>query len=102
MGDALDAVTRGLGMAGSRQVGAVFGAWAGVVGEHVAAHSRPVSLRDGVLVVHVDEPAWATQLRYLTGELLERLGDAVGAGVVTRVEVRVRPLSEPRKEPRNW
>jgi len=39
--------------------------------------------------VEVDEPGWATQLRYLEREILERLA-AVGGSGVERIEVRVR------------
>ena len=43
----------------------------------------------GVLVVGVTEPGWATQLVYLESELLGRFQEALGEGVVDRVEVRV-------------
>jgi predicted nucleic acid-binding Zn ribbon protein len=44
-----------------------------------------------VLAVAVDSPAWATQLRLLGNELLGRLSEAAGSGVVTALDVRVRP-----------
>jgi predicted nucleic acid-binding Zn ribbon protein len=68
---------------------AVFSRWSEVVGGDVAAHARPVSLRDGLLVVMVDHPAWATQLGYLRGDLLRRLEEATGPGEVREVEVKV-------------
>ena len=91
IGASLDRVARGLGGAGADALRALFGRWAEIVGPQLATHARPLSLRSGVLVVGVDEPGWAAQLRYLETDLLERLGDALGAGVVSRVEVRVRP-----------
>ena len=69
----------------------VFTRWAEVVGEEVAAHATPVSLASGTLVVSVDHPTWATELRYLQSLVLGRLDEAVGAGVVRSLEVRVRP-----------
>ena len=51
----------------------------------------PCSLDDGRLVVEVDEPGWATQLRYLEADLLERLAAVAGAGAVRSIEVRVTP-----------
>jgi predicted nucleic acid-binding Zn ribbon protein len=68
---------------------AVFAGWEQVVGSSVAAHARPVTLRDGLLVVAVDQPAWATQINYLRADLLLRLSEAAGPGVVREVEVRV-------------
>jgi len=49
-----------------------------------------VSLDDGRLVIEVDEPGWATQLRYLETTLRERLADVAGGFQVRAIEVRVR------------
>lgn len=87
--DSIERVARRLGAPPPSALAAVFGAWERTVGEQVAAHSRPVSLVDGVLTVVVDQPGWATQLRYLSATLLERLGEVAGEGVVTRLDVRV-------------
>jgi len=91
VGASLDRLARSIGMAGPGPLRGVFGRWAEVVGEQVAAHARPVSLRDGTLVVAVDQPGWATQLRFLETDLVRRLAEVAGDGVVARVEVRVRP-----------
>lgn len=90
LAEGLDRALRGLGLPASTAVLAVFGRWEDVVGEQVAGHSRPVSLEGGRLVVHVEEPGWATQLRYLEADLLRRLAAVAGEGVVTKVDVRVR------------
>lgn len=68
----------------------VFGQWRESVGSAVADHAEPVSLTDGVLVVAVDEPAWATQLRLLSPQLIAQLNKRAGEGTVTSLEVRVR------------
>src|SRR5215470_3827679 len=88
--DSLEVVVRGLRGVGAKATAGVFGRWEDVVGAHVAAHVRPVVLDDGRLVVDVDEPGWATQLRYLEAELLERLAAVAGPGAVRTIEVRVR------------
>ena len=51
-----------------------------MVGDDVAAHARLVSVRDGVLTVAVDDPIWATQLRYLETAVVERATALVGPG----------------------
>ena len=88
--ESLDVVVRGLKGAGAKATAGVFGRWEDVVGPHVAAHARPVVLDDGRLVVEVDEPGWATQLRYLEADLLEQLAAVAGPGAVRTIEVRVR------------
>ncbi|MBW3615252.1 MAG: DUF721 domain-containing protein [Actinobacteria bacterium] len=87
--DGLDSLARRLGAPTASALGAVFSRWEEAVGPMVAIHSRPVSLRDGVLSVAVDQPPWATQLRYLTTTLLARLDQVAGAGVVSRIEIHV-------------
>lgn len=66
----------------------VFGRWDEAVGEQVAAHVKPVKLDEGVLVVEVDDPAWATQVKFLTPTITQRLGEVAGV-LVERIEVRV-------------
>lgn len=70
-------------------LGAVFDGWDSAVGASVAAHCRPVSLVDGVLRVSADQPGWATQLRYLAADVIRRLNETVGEGVVSRIDVQV-------------
>jgi len=71
------------------QIGGVFGRWTEAVGDAVAAHVKPVKLDGTTLVVEVDDPAWATQLRFLETALKQRLLEVAGATVET-IEARVR------------
>ena len=71
-------------------IAGVLGGWTALVGEAVAAHARPRSVRSGVLTVEVESPEWATQLRYLEGEVLLRIGRKVRPGAVTALRVVVR------------
>ncbi|MGA1345938.1 MAG: DciA family protein [Ilumatobacteraceae bacterium] len=84
----LDRVVRSLRGPDRHQVGGVFGRWEEVVGEPVAAHVRPLRLDDRVLVVEVDDPAWATEVEFLSAQLRGRLAEVVQVEV-DRIEVRV-------------
>lgn len=87
----LDRFMRHLGSPGVETVTSVFDRWSDLVGEQVAARARPVSLRDGVLVVGVEDPAWATQIRFLEAQVLAGIAAEFGPDEVVRIEVRVRP-----------
>ena len=87
----LDAVARNLGGAGGPALVDLLQRWPEVVGEALAAHCRPLSLRAGTLTIAADEPAWGAQLRWLEADLLRRLDEALGAGTVSAVAVRIRP-----------
>jgi predicted nucleic acid-binding Zn ribbon protein len=69
-------------------MGGVFGRWDDAVGPVIAAHVQPVKLDGTTLVVEVDDPGWATQLRFLETNLKQRLAEVAGA-TVERIEVRV-------------
>ncbi|GAB2698492.1 DNA replication protein DciA [Nocardia thraciensis] len=81
------ALAKSRGWSGKVAEGMVFGRWASVVGEDVAAHATPVSLTDGVLSVQAESTAWATQLRMLQSQILAKIVAAVGQGVVTSLKI---------------
>jgi predicted nucleic acid-binding Zn ribbon protein len=89
VGEFLAGTTRRLGFPDAGVLGAVFTRWDELVGPDVASHARPRSLRDGVLLVEVDQPAWAVQLRYLSAEVLARVEAAAGPGGVSELQIRV-------------
>ncbi len=84
----LDSVMQSLRGTDRIQIGGVFGRWDEAVGEAVAAHVRPVRLDRAVLTVEVDDPAWATQVTFLTDTIIGRLASVAGVEV-ERIEVRV-------------
>jgi predicted nucleic acid-binding Zn ribbon protein len=69
-------------------VGTVFGDWPRIVGAQLAAHTTPESFDEGELTVSADSSAWAAQLRLLAPQLLKRLAEELGHGVVHRIKVR--------------
>jgi predicted nucleic acid-binding Zn ribbon protein len=73
--------------------------WPAIAGTQIAAHAEPVRLHGGVLVVRVDSPAWATEVRYLSEELRARANAVLGAGQVERVVLVTGPLESGRSEP---
>jgi predicted nucleic acid-binding Zn ribbon protein len=89
LADALAAVGSELGLPAGSAHGDLEARWSEVVGDDVAAHARLVSVRDGVLTVAVDDPIWATQLRYLETVVVERATAVAGDGVVRAMRVRV-------------
>lgn len=99
LGDSLHEVLKGLRpddrsrssapQPSARVMGGVFGRWEDAVGPQVAAHVQPVKLDGELLVVEVDDPAWATQLKFLETNMKTRLREVAGA-TIERIEVRVR------------
>lgn len=86
----LDEVSRKLGMKDARGLGRLFSHWEELVGPGIASHVTPVRLDADALVVAVDHPAWATQVRQLGEDLLDRVSEEIGVPRPDRVEIRVR------------
>jgi hypothetical protein len=100
LGDSLDRVLKSLGAPTSAGVAVVFDRWHDVVGEAMAARTRPLTIDRQTLVVGCDEPALATHVRFLEPQLVARLGELAGERQITRVEVRVDRSGRARRPPR--
>lgn len=91
LSEALGAVSDRLGGPRPDVLRVLFGRWEQIVGDAMAAHVRPVRLHEEVLVVACDHPAWATQVRHLAPDILDRVREACGErDAPARIEVRVR------------
>lgn len=88
LGAAIEGLLDDQGWRTSAAVGSVFGRWEQIVGEALAAHTRPGGFTDGELLVIADSTAWATQVRLLRAQLIRRLNSELGDGTVTGVKVR--------------
>lgn len=91
---ALDALLDRLGADTASAISGVFGEWAEIVGEQVAQHVTPIKLERGKLIVEVDDPSWATQMRFLEPQLIEKIHVATSS-TINAIEVRV------KRNPRN-
>jgi hypothetical protein len=89
VGEAIAAVGEELGMGDPRTVGRLEQAWPDLVGPAIAEHARIRSLRGGVLTIAVDAAPWATQLRYLESEIVDRAAELLGTGAVSRARIVV-------------
>ena len=104
LGDLLGPAAKAFGVEDTRAVAALWRRWAKVVGDSIAAHAEPTSLRDGVLKVRADSPVWATEIGYLAEEIRGAIERELGAGAVRSVSVwtgpgkGARPLATTRRE----
>jgi predicted nucleic acid-binding Zn ribbon protein len=68
----------------------VIEAWAGIVGDFIAAHSTPVALRDGILYVRVLQPALHYELEQVSKVgILRKLKQRFGTKTIRDVRFRV-------------
>lgn len=89
----IDRVLAGLGAPPAPVLTRIAQRWSDVVGPAAAPHCHPGRLVGGVLHIDVDEPAWASQMRWQQQGVLARLADLVPEAGITAVTTRVRPRS---------
>jgi predicted nucleic acid-binding Zn ribbon protein len=73
-------------------------AWPQAAGRAVGRHTRAEVLRDGVLLVATDSPAWAQELSMRRPDLLAKLETALGPGVVSDIHFRSGFRARPEEE----
>jgi hypothetical protein len=95
--DLLDPVGRKFGFEGAVDAGSVFARWDAIVGPDISKHVEPTSLRDGVLRVRTDSPAWATEVAYLSGEIAGRVNKALGRELVRELKVASGPPTRAKR-----
>jgi hypothetical protein len=71
-------------------------AWPAAVGKRIAVHAAAKSLVRGSLIVEVEDGVWQKQLFFLRFQILAKLQQVLGAGVITDVEFRI---AAPRRPP---
>jgi predicted nucleic acid-binding Zn ribbon protein len=88
-GDALKKLLQRLGLAERLNEQEIQAVWREIVGEFLAGHSLPVSVRDGVLIVQVIQPSVRYELdRSWKRSILRKLQDRFGAKTVREVRFR--------------
>ena len=62
----------------------------------LAQHCQVANIKDGVVVVHADSPAWAAKLRFHVAGMLGQFNKVQSFGTVRAIRIKVSPLSEVR------
>ncbi len=89
----LEAVAERLGLSAKLIEQRIAREWADIVGEQVATHTRPESIRGRRLSVLVDHSVWMQQLSFLKPDLLRRIRVHTGGETVQDLVFRIGDLS---------
>jgi hypothetical protein len=87
-GDLLEGLLSGWGLNDRLHQYRALMIWEEVVGPQIAARTRPEKIRDGVLEVCVDQPAWMQQLQLLKPQILGKLNARLGEGALREIYLK--------------
>ncbi|MBM4134308.1 MAG: DUF721 domain-containing protein [Nitrospira sp.] len=66
--------------------------WPNIVGQPIAAHTRPDQIRFKKLYLLVENSVWMQQLTFLKPTLLAKINEAAGTELVTEIVLRIAEL----------
>lgn len=92
IGDSLQAFVRRRGWDERLRGATAWSRWDEIVGPELASRCEPVRLAGGTLVIRAESQVWATQLRYLTTQMLANARAILGEDTVRDLRLTVGPL----------
>jgi hypothetical protein len=96
----LDGLARRLGLESKLLESRLRHRWADIVGEQIAAHTRPEQIRFKKLLIHVRHSVWLHQLTFLKPILLQKI-NAGGAPLVAELVLRIGDVTDDAQNPEN-
>jgi predicted nucleic acid-binding Zn ribbon protein len=99
VGETLGAFVRRRGWDERLRGATAWSRWPDIVGPDLATRCEPVRVAGGTLFIRAESQVWATQLRYLTVQLMTNAVQVLGPGTVKEVRIVVGPLEGAPTEP---
>ena len=105
-GELVDKMLHGLGLDERLHQYKALIIWNDVVGPQIATRTRPVRIRENILEVNVDQPAWMQQLQLMKPKILAQLNAELGKATIKDLylkhgKVNVHP-DKPVEPPPAW
>jgi predicted nucleic acid-binding Zn ribbon protein len=86
---ALEAVIRDLGDGKARNAALISRTWSKAAGENSVRHAKPVDIKEGVLIVHVDSSGWLHKLTMDKIRILSQINRDLGEGSVRDIKLKI-------------
>lgn len=88
VGEVIESVIARLGIKRRLKRAQIIEEWAKIVGDKIAKETRAERMRGSVLFVSTSSPVWAQELEFMKREILEKIREELGKGVVTDIRFR--------------
>lgn len=85
VGDILETLKKTTSLGRNLEEAQIWERWPELAGPLLMARGRPVSVRDGVLKIEVENAVWMHKFSYCKWDLVERINDLAGHELVTEV-----------------
>jgi predicted nucleic acid-binding Zn ribbon protein len=90
--DVVSDIMRKLETGRGSQAEALNAGWARAIGQENLRHAKPVELKDGILIVHVDSSSWIHKLSMEKAKILVKMKNEAGEDVIKDIKLRIGEL----------
>ena len=87
VGQGMDRVLKHLNAPTAEVVQSVFTDWTRLVGEVIGEHTRPAKIENGTLFLEVDNAAWASEMEWMSEDILRRVSERADTVEINRIKV---------------
>jgi predicted nucleic acid-binding Zn ribbon protein len=87
LGSAVDKLVVENGWEQESSIAQLLNFWSRIVGADIADHCVPDGFADGTLRLSAESTAWATQLRLMQNQIMAKIANEVGDGVVRKISI---------------
>lgn len=92
----LSSLLRSRGLASRLKEYRIHAQWEKIVGDAIAMHARPLSVRGKKLTVLVDSSTWHQHLSQLRPEIMEKINQVMGRAGIEGIVFKIGELEQPR------
>lgn len=94
LGSSVESMLQMQGLGSAALLARITGLWPSLVGERMNAHAKPAKVDGDELIVSVDHPAWATEIRMQQSRIISELANGLAGPLINRLKVHVLPSSD--------
>ncbi len=88
IGEILDTLVSRLGIKKQLKKAEVIKDWESIVGKKIADETKAELVKGKTLFVNASSPVWAQELEFLKPELLKKIRQKIGQGIITDIRFR--------------
>lgn len=94
LGSSVESMLQFQGLGSAALLARIINLWPSVVGERMNAHATPAKIDGKELIVSVDHPAWATEIRMQSSRIVSQLESELKSPLINRLKVHVLPSND--------
>lgn len=85
----LQGIVENISRAKKNDINTIVNEWSNITGREIFRHTKPVSLKQGNLLVNVDESAWLYQVSFMKNDIVTALNKKLGQNKIKNIRFRI-------------